>query len=257
MKNSLSETRNYKLIVDRILKILPPEAEIKNILHLETPNKTYPIHHINIGLSGPKKILISAGIHGDEPGGIETIIQFIERKLYNPFLSNWTFNIIPCINPFGYEFNKRENFENFDLNRCFKKSNPPKEVKFVQKIVSDSLNLDIELHEDVDSPGYYLYQKPNEPRLLPLGKEIINNVKQIMPINNDSSIDESDALKGIITPKVEPENMEWWPMAIFSHMQNCAGVFTLESSTHFSMEKRVEAQLMAIETALKYFEKFD
>ncbi len=255
MKNNLPVARNYQLVVDRIINNLSSEAEIKNTLKVETSQKTYPIHHITIGKGGSRKVFISAGIHGDEPGGVETICRFIETQFYVSFLSKWTFQIIPCINPSGYENNKRENFENEDLNRCFNKKDPPQEVKFVQNLINDSIELDLELHEDVDSPGYYLYQKVKKQNLLPLGKEILRNVKRIMPINVNSSIDGSEAVEGIITPKDDPQKMEWWPMAIYSHIQNCAGVFTLESSSHFPMEQRVEAHLMAIETALKYFDR--
>ena len=45
--------------------------------------KKYPIKKIILGDSKPRRALISAGIHGDEPAGIETICVFLESKKYD------------------------------------------------------------------------------------------------------------------------------------------------------------------------------
>ena len=75
--------------------------------------------------------MISAGIHGDEPGGIETILKFFENKFYSKYKDSWELTFLPCINPYGYDFGTRENHQRKDLNRLFKIEEPPLEVLFI------------------------------------------------------------------------------------------------------------------------------
>ena len=48
-----------------------------------------------------------------------------------------------------------------DLNREFKSEHPPPEVRFMQPLVSGRYELSLDLHDDVDSAGYYLHQTLN------------------------------------------------------------------------------------------------
>ena len=106
---------------------------------------SYPITGIGLPLlkmrlpaldAAARPVLLGAGIHGDEPGGVETIVKFLQETRYLVYLDEWEITLLPCINPFGYEFGIRENHQGKDLNRLFKEDLPPLEVIFAQSIIN-------------------------------------------------------------------------------------------------------------------------
>jgi len=211
------------------------------------------VEKIILGEGNHKRVLISAGIHGDEPAGVETICSFFEKKEYRDYLQEWEVILVPCINPFGYEANTRANHEGLDLNRKFKSTHPPQEVIFAQYLFDSPFDLTIELHEDVDSPGYYLFHSSSgaSPPLLVEG--ILNNVKTVMPINMDSKIEGTPANSGVIERIGVDDEMDWWPMAFYSLSMGTQTCLTLETGTQFPMQTRVKAHLIAIKAALDSF----
>jgi murein peptide amidase A len=219
----------------------------------ETPNKKYALAKFILGEGNRRKALISAGIHGDEPSGVETLCAFIENNKFEKFTDEWELTFLPCLNPYGYEYGSRENHEGKDLNRLFKEDTPPVEVAFAKSILEKPYELTIELHEDFMSPGYYLYQKGTHPEDDYLGEKILQTVKDIMPINLDDEIDGCSAQGGIMILENDFKSMDWWPMALYSFFKGTRRCLTLEAATMFPMDVRVEAHLAAIDTALNYF----
>ncbi len=212
----------------------------------------YPVYSIILGRGNSKRALISAGIHGDEPAGVETILTFLEKKLFEKYLDSWELTLLPCINPSGLNLGTRENAAGIDLNRKFRDPAPPEEVRWVQNQFQSPFDLDLELHEDIDSPGYYLYQKENGS-LSKLGRTILDQVSTIMSLNHLDEIEEMPADEGLLARLSDPDEMEWWPMALYAFSMGCRKAFTAETATSFPMETRVAAHLKAIETALTRF----
>lgn len=243
--------RHFDNIVARLRASLNPEAELTEMDILPVGNREYPLIKIVIGQGNPRRILISGGIHGDEPAGVETLCAFLENKLYKDFLDDWEFTILPCINPSGFEAGTRNNQDDIDLNRMFKEATVPREVDFVKTVLDQPYDLDLELHEDIDSPGYYLYQKDQATELSSLGRVILDRVELIHPLNLAEVIEEMPADRGLLGRLSEPDEMEWWPMALYAYSQGCGHVFTLETSPALPMEVRVKAHLLAIQTALE------
>ena len=65
-------------------------------------------------------ICIVAGVHGDEPDGVLSALEFARRFARSPNLTdNYSLTIYPCINPTGYQRMTRENLNGKDLNREF------------------------------------------------------------------------------------------------------------------------------------------
>ena len=104
-------------------------------------------------------------------------IKFLENKSYDIYKNTWEITFLPCINPYGYEFGTRENHQRKDLNRLFKIEKPPLEVLFAQSILDSKFDLTLELHEDNESSGYYLYQKSIENKQEGIGLNILNSLK--------------------------------------------------------------------------------
>lgn len=251
----MNSVRNYDLLIERIQKIGQyPSLTLQKIgtLSLEKP---FPIFKISTSIitGSKKRVLLSAGIHGDEPAGVETICRFLEYSLYEYFEEEWEFTFLPCLNPWGYEMNTRYNRNDLDLNRLFKNQVVPPEIAAAQSVFGFPFDLNIELHEDIDSSGYYLFIKGDFDPFLTLAEKILDTVSSIMPINLSSEIEERNAERGIIYRLPEPEEMEWWPMSIYAVIQKVPCSLTLETSTLFSMETRVKAHTAAVEIALKQY----
>jgi predicted deacylase len=248
-----AKSNNFDSILKRLKKILPKTINIETVHTLRTPSKNYPLIKFSVGNGNFRRALISAGIHGDEPGGIETILKFFENKFYSKYKDSWELTFLPCINPYGYDFGTRENHQRKDLNRLFKIEKPPLEVLFAQSILDSKFDLTMELHEDNESSGYYLYQKETNPKYQQLGIEILSSIEKIMPINTDNEIDGSTAHQGIIDNDLDLPNMDWWPMALYGISRGVQTSLTLEAASRYKLTSRVEAHLEAIKTALDKF----
>jgi murein peptide amidase A len=240
---------NFESIIHRLKKTHPDSIET----HPTNQNSTYPLIKIVLGKGNPRRVLISAGIHGDEPGSVESLLTFLENNDYSPYMSHWEITLLPCINPYGYEYGIRENHEGKDLNRLFKEDDPPTEVYFVRSIFNTPFELTIELHEDNESIGYYLYQKGVDAKDDELGYEILAAIKNIMPINLDNEIDGHSANRGIVGKDIDFSTMDWWPMALYGLSKGVTRSLTLETASHFDMKTRVNSHLTAIKTAINYF----
>ena len=100
-------------------------------------------------------------------------INFLKNSNHLDYINEWEITLLPCINPYGYEFGTRTNHQGKDLNRLFKLKNPPEEVVFAQSILETDFKLIIDLHEDNESHGYYLYQTGLSKTYEKIGLEIL------------------------------------------------------------------------------------
>ena len=115
-----STKRNYLKFVNRLRKALNHNAQISTLGHIKIATNKYPFQKILLGGRNPRRVLISAGIHGDEPAGVESVCAFLESGRYKAHLDEWEITILPCINPYGFENDTRENHNNKDLNPYLK-----------------------------------------------------------------------------------------------------------------------------------------
>ena len=77
---SLKKLYSFDKITNRLENILNLSVNIEIPHHYKTSNGIYPLIKIVIGKDNPRRALISGGIHGDEPGGVETIVKFLEER---------------------------------------------------------------------------------------------------------------------------------------------------------------------------------
>ena len=94
----MKHPNNYlETIFSRIRNKLP-ESKIDTNHSFRVQDKFYSLIKIILGEGNRYKALISAGIHGDEPSGIETICAFLENNKYENFSEDWELTFLPCIN---------------------------------------------------------------------------------------------------------------------------------------------------------------
>ena len=77
-----STKRNYLKFVNRLRKALNHDAQISTLGHIKFATNEYPFQKILLGGRNPRRVLISAGIHGDEPAGVESVCAFLESGRY-------------------------------------------------------------------------------------------------------------------------------------------------------------------------------
>ena len=93
-------------------QVIFSRCELPSQSVIETPAYVFRSVH-----DGPT-VLLSAGMHGEETNGIETIRQFIKREEIQQPLCG-TIIAIPILNSVSFIFNQRDLPDGRDLNRCF------------------------------------------------------------------------------------------------------------------------------------------
>ena len=122
-------------------------------------------------------IWLSGGIHGEEPAGVyATLLVYKILKSKNiPCI------VFPCMNPWGFDRNKREGMNGMDLNHSYELvgGESPECVESQKQFVhvSDTVKLVLCLHEDTDSNGCYLWKSPSITE--EQARQIINTVSEV------------------------------------------------------------------------------
>ena len=167
--------RNYAEVTERLNHLDVPIERLGTV-------HTYPIYQIHLASSAgtPKRVLITGGMHGDEPAGVEAVLQFLERD-NTTLLKDFSFLVIPCINPYGYVHNTRETLDDIDINRAFETEGVA-EVAIVKEALGETqFALAIDFHEDYDATGFYLYEGKRDEKYI--GPELAIAAKAIGTID--------------------------------------------------------------------------
>lgn len=250
---TLLKVRDYSQLLQRVASALTSVEQVNLRLHQESMgSRSYALLTAVLGVGNPRKAFITAGIHGDEPVGVEAVCMFFDRRLYQPWIHQWELTVLPCVNPWGYEHHRRTDQDGKDLNREFKSEHPPPEVRFMRSLDFGQYELSLDLHDDVDSAGYYLYQTLNSDEEAKASAFILDRVSHVMPINQDSEIEGRSVRHGVIRRPCAPPEMDWWPWAVYTLEHGVKHNFTLEVGTASSPQMRIDAHLAAIGAALEY-----
>lgn len=234
-----------------------PAARMETLGEFEAEGRSYPMVLLELGEPGPGKVevMLAAGIHGDEPAGVEAVARFVERSVGDSeLLSRFHFVVFPCNNPTGWERDTRENWKGIDLNRQFLARKPEPEVVLIMRALEGRcFRLVFEMHEDVDSPGFYLYEIAEDPSQH-AGEAIVEAVAEAgYPVNHCEEIEGMPADRGIIRRKLNLKRFRKTrlPQAIHAY-RTCGGhVITLEPpASVLPLEDRVRIELMGLEIAL-------
>ena len=83
-----------------------------------------PVFCIRAGRPRRLRVLLTGGVHGDEPAGVEAVLRFFEEDA-EPWLAQVEFTALPCVNPVGYVRGTRGNGAGADINRSFESGGVP------------------------------------------------------------------------------------------------------------------------------------
>ena len=233
--------RDYSEIVQRLMAIDLPLIEIGRV-------HDYPIFHVRINSisDSHKSILITAGLHGDEPAGVEAALQFLERD-NSSLIQNFSFDVIPCINPYGYIHNIRENREGIDINRSFEDDNIQESNMIKRTLEHKHFSLAIDFHEDCDADGFYLYEGNRDEKYL--GPKLVKAAKHMCPIANEEPEDDSIPFsEGVYKVQESWGTQGLTPYLLFYHSPH---VFIFETPTNWSIHNRVNLHLSLLDNLLQ------
>jgi hypothetical protein len=275
--------RDYADVISRINRLPANTHTVEAYAVMSDEN---PAFRISIGdtNNGNPNILITGGVHGYEPSGVEAAIRFAEKEA--PALTDkFNFAVYPCISPWAYEYDQRWNALAQDPNRLFAHGDNIIAIEECQHFMTSmeqngtEFAAAIDLHETCDrdvqlrilrserfgSPlaadyqdipqGYYLTlskrNTENENRLqLLFGRAVINEVQKISPIAPEKSILEGkENFGGIILSAPSKGLLRTY---LDGHAKLVAVTEVYPDHPQMTPEKSVQAQLASIRGVLNF-----
>lgn len=183
------QVRPIQEINDRLSKIVLsfPNLSIKTIGQITYGSFCASVQVVTLtpGEKPLYHILVVDGIHGNEPTGVEAVIDLIETVVKKPpKYRGVVFDFIPCVNPWGWAHDIRFNKNGRDINRDFA-SFKSQEAAIIRDFVKGkSYDLILDHHEDPKAKGFYLYQYDTPGQSL--SRDVIKNVREAgYPIEQD------------------------------------------------------------------------
>lgn len=211
----------------------------------------YPILFWRYTPPRPKiSLILSAGIHGNEPASVETLLDLLESC--PSFLQSLDITLFPCLNPWGYEHHTRFNEKGMDLNRDWKSPRQSEVLLACRALGNRKVDLAISLHEDYDASGFYLYEIARRNSFK--GSKIVRRVSGILPIESRTKIEGRSASRGVVArPLQKLLRRKYWPEAFYHHVHHACHSLTLETPTLFPIRRRIQAHRIAIQTSILLF----
>jgi hypothetical protein len=198
-----------------------------------------------------RSVLISGGVHGNEPAGSAWIKELTEWVALEPDLfENTSLDLVPLVNPWGWRRNIRYNQDGKDINRDFV-SFETQEARILRDLFASRVyDLVIDHHEDPDAEGFYLYQYAK--RDTSLSREVIQEIRSLgYPIEQDVRMVILSTRDGLIdAPRWGLRYMRvtgQLSITNYLRLEHSEEVFTVETPMHLSMEDRLRMHRRAFE----------
>jgi hypothetical protein len=223
------------------------------------------------------RIILSAGIHGEEPAGVYALLEFMNQGIVK-YLAHFSFLIMPCLNPHGFTRGVRFGSGVPDLNRSFDNGAGPPEVAAVKDLLRrfpGPYRLAIDLHEtDTYMPrgkdlsvenipaGFYMYETTRTGRPV-LGPVILKGIRNSgYPISRRRSAYGAECRNGLIS-SIPPENPDYPALPEFNGtldwylLKNgyTDHFIATETPTAWPLKRRIAAHKKALIHALNHIKK--
>jgi hypothetical protein len=214
-------------------------------------------------------ILVSAGVHGEEPAGVFALLDFLEGGSGQLDRKKLNLLALPCINPVGFEYGVRFGSGGVDLNRNFKSDTVQPENLLVQRAIAQAggpFLATLDLHEidpewsaegfvASDNPrDFYLYEccEQKERRI---GHHLVAAAEQISPACKWDRIYLDKNSGGVVWyPEGAANPVYALGTTLEGYLQ--AGytkhAFTLETPAGLLISVRVRLQRSFLETAIQH-----
>jgi hypothetical protein len=111
--------------------------------------------------------------------------------------------------------------------------------------------LALQLHEDFDAQGIYIYEVQ---RARPFwGEGLLDSVRPLIPVEGRRMVDGRRARAGLIRRRMDLKHFGeiGYPEAIHLHLHHSERTFTIETPSEFALEQRVRAQVAIIDECVR------
>lgn len=216
-------------------------------------------------------ILISGGVHGDEPAGVAACVELLETLLPS-WSHRYRFVVLPCINPSGFELDQLPTANGANLNRLFGIGSSQPEVRMIEDWLAEfdrQFLATFDLHEVVpdyrgegfvesDNPrGCYLYETQKDVRRR-IGHQMIAALPGSSEVCEWPSIYNDRNDHGVVAYPESCGNDIYAQQTSFDAYLNGRYTnhsFTLETPTAWPLALRVQTHSIWVETALKLLDR--
>lgn len=205
-----------------------------------------PFVQLNVGAGRPVQLLVSGGFHGDEPAGVYAALACAERLAATGGPVGAL--VLPCANPMGFLAASRSNDIGYDLNRTFGQDPAPRETELVREAIRGrSFACALDLHEDSDADGFYVYEHARSPGAV-LAPALVQRVRSAnFPIHTGTSVEGYDLHDGCVVPKEETVSELVGFFSVYVYEFHTAQSLTTETPSHLPLAARVAMQLEAFD----------
>lgn len=214
-----------------------------------------------------RTVLLSGGVHGDEPAGVYAALQFLDRHRHE-FEDAFQFVVFPCVNPSGFDADTLETASGANLNRLFGIGSRQPEVRAVEDWLERHqlrFVMALDMHEvrpDYVGEGYvekdnpraaYLYELVSDgsPRI---GRSMIDALPPHRAVCDWPTIYDDINDRGLVSypqGNRNPVYAEGTTFDSFLNSRYTGHSFTLETPTGWPLSERVDTQLTFVQTALR------
>lgn len=195
---------------------------------------------------------LSAGVHGDECAPVWALLNWTEENGSSNSLDDRPLVILPCLNPHGLVENTRLDSCGIDLNRNFQNPELPLMKAWQSFLNGRQFDLALNLHEDYDSGGIYLYElNRNES----LGDRLLSACEDLIPRETATEIDGTEMVDGLLKrtddiERIANEELNGWPESIWLYLKHATDAFTFETPSEMDLNRRIKTHQRFIETAI-------
>ncbi|MDF1753467.1 MAG: M14 family metallocarboxypeptidase [Verrucomicrobiales bacterium] len=244
---------DYVALVDRWLRLCK-ELSL-SLEEIERVND-FPVLAIETACpsAGVRPIYLSAGVHGDECAPVWGLLNWAEQN--REILRSGSFQIFPCLNPVGLIENTRRDGDGIDLNRNFENLSIPVIAAWHRKLADRRYRATLNLHEDYDATGIYLYEIAENPGL---GRTLLSFCETTIPCDPGPEIDGQAFVNGLchhdgkdVREVVEKELGGGYPEAIYLKLNHTGCALTFETPSELDLGIRIEAHQRAVEALVSH-----
>lgn len=183
-------------------------------------------------------VTISAGFHGDEPGGTLALLSLVEEGALD---DRFAYRLWPCANPSGYRNGTRANAEGTDINRTFARGGSSPEARAMIVANRDrKFALALDLHEDCDAPGFYCYAYSDGG----VARRAIESVREA-----GFELDEEAVLTP--DPQTEREQIGGMSYSLLLIRNAAQRVVTFETPSREALDRRIAMHVRAVRAAIE------
>jgi len=212
----------------------------------------YPLWAVEWGDSAHPLLIIQAGVHGDEPSGIEAALRLLEKLAEGDVpLKRHRLLIIPCANPSGFAAGTRVNAAGQDINRQFH-NDLTQESAAIRRLLAPQFAAGLlELHTDPDVSGFYLFELLQDGETS-VGQEILESLRRWeYPVEEVPFFGGYHGHDGLYAPSMKEltefqRRVPGLSLVEWGLLKGCPRTYTLEAPLLDTIARSAEVHLAAI-----------